>query len=225
MKPKLPFEYTLVRKSVKNINCRIKNGVVTVSASNRVSIKQIEEFLYSKQDVILDALKKQEKQESHQPSKISNGATIKLADTIFTINIIESNKNQLEVKDNIIYIRTTDTDNEDLVQKIFDKLLVEYSKRTILPISKEVFELLKPYNIPSPEIKFKKMKSMWGNCNSRKCVITFSTNLMYTNIDFIKYVVLHEFTHLIHQNHQKEFYDVIAEFMPNYKKIKGNLYE
>ncbi len=222
MKQNLKFEYTIIRKNVKNINCRIKDGVVTVSASNRVSLKKIEEFLLSKQDTILSVLEKQEKKPD---IGLSNGMTLKLADKLYMITIQESSAHQIEVKNNNIYIRTTDISNDVVIQKIFDSLLKEMSKRTILPISLEVFELLKPYNIPFPEIKFKKMKSMWGNCNSKKCIVTFSTNLLYTNIDFIKYVVLHEFTHLIHQNHQKEFYAVISQFMPNYKEIKGNLYE
>ena len=56
------LEYTLEYKNVKNINLRIKpSGAVCVSANRRVPIKTIENFMASKADFILRALKKYEK--------------------------------------------------------------------------------------------------------------------------------------------------------------------
>lgn len=56
---KIKIQYNLQYKRVKNINLRIKpDGTVHVSANRRVSQNVIDEFLISKSDFILKAMKK-----------------------------------------------------------------------------------------------------------------------------------------------------------------------
>ena len=58
------IEYNLERKSVKNINLRIKSDTsVSVSASRFVSVGKIENFLLSKSELILNAVNKFETEE------------------------------------------------------------------------------------------------------------------------------------------------------------------
>lgn len=219
----LKFEYELVRKNVKNINCRIKNdGRVFVSASKNVSIDYIESFLESKQDLILDKIKEFNKRPKNE---IIDGNQLNILGNKYTISIKEHTIEKVYLKNDIIVIQVKDINNYNSINKKFDLYCKKLCKEIVEPIAIETYELLKKYNISYPTIKYKKMKSMWGNCYASREVVTFSTNLVFTNYDFVKYIILHEFTHLIHQNHQKEFYSVIEEFMPNYKKIKGNLYE
>ena len=53
------IQYNMHYKNVKNINLRIKpDGTVSVSASHYVPIKTIENFLHSKGEFIVNALKK-----------------------------------------------------------------------------------------------------------------------------------------------------------------------
>ena len=52
------IEYSLEYKKVKNINLRIKQDGIFVSASKRVSIKRIEEFMKDKSEFILRAVDK-----------------------------------------------------------------------------------------------------------------------------------------------------------------------
>ncbi len=219
---KLNFNYTLTRKNVKNINCRIKEGNVIVSANENISIEKIEKFLFSKSDLITKAIENQSKKPE---LLLENNSTIKLLKNEYLLRIHSSNKNYISLSENTINIFTKDTSDKELINHLFNSLLKDFSKKTIEPICAETFISLARYNIPTPKVKYKKLKSMWGNCNAQKCTITFSTNLMFTNIDFVKYVVLHEYVHLIHQHHQKPFYDVIKKIMPNYKEIKGSLYE
>lgn len=37
-------------------------------------------------------------------------------------------------------------------------------------------------------------------------------------IDVLNYIVVHELTHLIHQNHTSTFWNEIDKVMPNYEK-------
>ena len=64
------LEYELEYKKVKNVNLRIKSdGTVHVSASRRVSVRFIEDFMRSKADFILNALEKFENRHETVPSR------------------------------------------------------------------------------------------------------------------------------------------------------------
>lgn len=224
---KLKFSYVLTRKDVKRINCRIKSdGIVYVSANKKVSIKTIEDFLYEKQNFILDSIEKiQLTQKKNKIGIDLENLQVTLLNTTYKVYIIEDKKDFVKIQDDLIFIYTVDINNNKRIEKIFDLFLQDWFKYIITPICEHYFSLLKnDYTfIKYPDIYFKKYKSMWGNCNPKLGIIKFNTNLAYTNINFVKYVVLHEFTHLIHANHQKEFYDLLKQYMPNYKEVKRSI--
>ena len=76
---------------------------------------------------------------------------------------------------------------------------------------------------PPPLVKIKTMKSMWGNCNFVKKIITLNLYLAKVPIECIDYVIVHELCHLIHHNHSKEFYKLITQIVPDWKVRKTNL--
>ena len=85
------------------------------------------------------------------------------------------------------------------------------------------YSLFKKYNIDKPRLKFRKMKSRWGSCNFVKCEITLNTNLIYCSEEQIDYVIIHEFSHLIVHDHSKDFYKIVSDFCPEYKRIKKEM--
>ena len=65
------IQYELTYKKVKNINLRIKpDGTVFVSASKRVAQNIIDDFMISKADFILNALKKYQNRQNKPPHKV-----------------------------------------------------------------------------------------------------------------------------------------------------------
>ena len=98
-------------------------------------------------------------------------------------------------------------------------------KKLILELCKKFYPYYRKLGIDYPEIKFKKMVSCWGHCNTQKKALTFSTNLMYAPAECIEYVVWHEFTHFLHPNHSTRFYDELAKVYPNWKECRKKLKE
>ncbi len=93
----------------------------------------------------------------------------------------------------------------------------------ILDICKRVYPLFAARGIPKPQIKFRKMVSQWGNCRAAQGILTLNTNLRFVPPECIEYVVLHEFTHFLEQNHSKAFYAELEKVCPEYKQLRAHL--
>ena len=66
------------------------------------------------------------------------------------------------------------------------------------------------------------MKRAWGNCNSKK-EIHLNKNLIKYSKREISYVCLHELCHLKYMNHSKDFWNMVAYYMPDYKMAEKEL--
>ena len=66
-------------------------------------------------------------------------------------------------------------------------------------------------------VRVRKMQTRWGSCNHAKGYLNFSLSLIERDPRFVEYVVLHELAHLIHANHEADFYALIAQIMPDFR--------
>lgn len=60
-------------------------------------------------------------------------------------------------------------------------------------------------------------KSRFGSCSSEGN-LSFSYRCILYPIEVQEYIVVHELSHLVHMNHSKEFYKLVASVLPDYKK-------
>lgn len=65
-------------------------------------------------------------------------------------------------------------------------------------------------------------KGRHGSCTAKNS-LNFSLYLMQYSEGAVDYVVLHELCHIRHKNHGKDFYNLIARYMPDYKKYVKEL--
>ncbi|MBN2815879.1 MAG: M48 family metallopeptidase [Campylobacterales bacterium] len=103
------------------------------------------------------------------------------------------------------------------LQHLCDEILfsVEYIQDRVVYFSQEM-------GLEYSELRFKKMKSRWGSCNS-KGVITLNTHLTRVKEELIDYVVVHELSHLVHMNHSKAFHTYVEKYLPNSKQYAKEL--
>ena len=72
-------------------------------------------------------------------------------------------------------------------------------------------------DVKPTSVKINSAKKRYGSCSGKNS-LNFSLYLMDKDERFIDYVVVHELAHIKHHNHSKDFYNFIAEFMPDYKE-------
>ncbi len=74
-----------------------------------------------------------------------------------------------------------------------------------------------------PVIKVRDMRTRWGSCHPAKRQITLAARLALQPPQAIEYVVVHEYCHFVHPDHQAGFWALVESLLPDYKARRALL--
>ena len=69
------------------------------------------------------------------------------------------------------------------------------------------------------KLTIKDVSTRWGSCSSRGN-INFTWKIFVMPEHMVDYLVVHELAHLRHMDHSPEFWEMVAQYIPDYKEIK-----
>ncbi len=72
-----------------------------------------------------------------------------------------------------------------------------------------------PHRLVPSGLRIKDQKRIWGSCSARG-LINLNWRLILAPEPVLEYVVVHELCHLRVRNHQKEFWQLVAQVLPGY---------
>lgn len=78
------------------------------------------------------------------------------------------------------------------------------------------------YKITYPAIEIRRMKNRWGSCTPNGKII-LNPELIKAPARCIEYVIIHELCHLVHPNHNKQFYKLLNSILPESNTLKLKL--
>lgn len=220
------LEYTLTRKTVKNINMRIKTqGQILVSANVFVPVRVIDQFVLSQEENIRKALQKYAtiRENTIRQMQYQSGEKIIILGEELHLFLEEAKIEGVDKFGKFLILRVEDTSDFSRKEKVMKKWLKNLQWEVFENICKEIYPLLRPYGVKYPLIKIRDMKSRWGSCQPQKRIITLNGKMIFGPKAAIEYVVLHEFAHLLYPNHSKEFYAFVESLMPDWKERKALL--
>ena len=76
------------------------------------------------------------------------------------------------------------------------------------------------HHLPLPRITVRYMTSRWGSCSAGRSRISISCRLIHFPKECFDYVLLHEYAHLLVQNHSADFYREIEKRMRTMHSIR-----
>ena len=142
----------------------------------------------------------------------------------------KNNKNYVYIlisEDNLII--NTNNNEKDFIKEELKKWYKIQSEKTVinrLEVLKKESAIMN--NLSPSLIKIKEQKKRWGSCTSNK-IIYINSRISMAPIDVIDYILVHEFCHLVHMNHSKDFYNLVGEILPKFREnerwLKENSYK
>lgn len=205
--------YTLTRKAVKNLNLRIsREGKVSLSIPRWVSQAQAEAFLQAKAEFILAGqARAAQRQESH-PLELPTreGNRVFLWGRPYVLRFGERAE---IVSEESLWLKGPES-AEKALQELY-RLQCRVKAEEYLP---EVLEDFADALPGLPTLRYRRMTSRWGSCNTKSRQITLNTRLAEYPPTALLAVLYHEVTHLLCPDHSQAFYRQLLLRCPKYRE-------
>ena len=220
--------YELHRKRVKNMNLRVTtSGVVRMSASPRVPLGMIEEFICRHRAFIEKALQNRKDRGGH-PMVPALDTDIMVMGQMYRV-VLEKphtvSAYAVTVAEDILLVRYP-SDPEVIDASKVERMWLDFWKRIgrgfMETLAQQVYGEFQRagYTVPTPTLRLRYMTSRWGSCIPVNESITMNTRLLLGPTKFAHYVMVHEFAHFIEANHSSRFYKVMSDVLPNWQQVK-----
>ncbi|KXB40234.1 M48 family metallopeptidase [Amygdalobacter nucleatus] len=123
-------------------------------------------------------------------------------------------------KDGIIYLFAPETCDKEKRKKF----LLNYLRTQFLERVQAVTPSLEQIcHVKANTYHAKLMKTRWGSCNIVSKSINLNLSLVHKDPACLDYVICHELVHLLERHHNQRFYQLLAEFYPDWQRAKTKL--
>ncbi|MCH4072649.1 M48 family metallopeptidase [Pseudoramibacter sp.] len=211
--------YQLIRSRRKTIAVQVKkDGTVEVKAPNTMAQSDIDRFVEEKSEWIS---KRKQQAELARNFEIKDGSWI----TVFGVEIpvLAVPDGQFEFKRAVKLDHSLMTIPEEADQNTIKREIIKIYKDLAEEI---IFQRVAWYEqrmqlYPS-KVRISNASRRWGSCSSKKS-INFSWKLAMADGKAIDSVVVHELCHLRYMNHSKSFWQLVAQYCPDYQEQRAKL--
>jgi hypothetical protein len=196
---------------------------IMVRAPYRTSLRSIERFVLEKSDWIRKHLEKYSGlTRLNHGKKYIDGELHLIMGTEHRLKIREAAHPFVRIYDGIIEAGTRETGNTLRIKALLDTFYRQRAQEYLTGRFKEITGKFENHGFLPAGLSVKVLKSRWGSCSSRGR-ITISSELIKLDPVFADYVIIHELCHLRHHNHGKDYYKLLEELVPDYKRIRRDL--
>lgn len=221
MDMKFNVEVIKSKKRKKTLCMAIVNRTVVVRAPLKTTNYDIKSFINQNTIWIKEHLKL-----IPNSKKYVDGEEFLLFGKKYKLKVIYANVRTIKIYTDGKYLVLVRKQNEKVVniKKAFETFYKTNAKEYIIPIAHKLSEKL---NKKINRIFVKRVNSIWGSCSNSQN-LNFNYKLALAPKKVVDYIITHEVCHLKHHNHKKEFWNLVSNFIPNYKqhenwlKINGN---
>jgi hypothetical protein len=220
------IEFRIVYSRRRTLGISIlPDASVIVRAPNRTPLKTISRIIQEKSAWIIkhrDSYRLKEKRKLN--SSFIAGEKQLFRGKECVLHIFQSKKPVVRFNENAIEIGLDKVDDQQAIRRL---LYIGYKTEASVIYPEMLNKALKTHEnhmFKPIGLIIRTMKSRWGSC-SRKGLITLSTELIKLPDIYIEYVIIHELCHLKHHNHGREYYNLLSELFPDWKKVRKDLRE
>lgn len=78
------------------------------------------------------------------------------------------------------------------------------------------------YELTYNRVAIRNQRTCWGSCSEYKN-LNFNYKIIFLPEMLMDYVIVHELCHLRHLNHSEDFWNLVAETIPDYREKRTHL--
>lgn len=217
-------EYYLARKKMKCMRMRIKeDGRIVLSCPVYTPLYQINGFIEKNLDWIASKTKEIAARPKPEKRRYLTGEKFLFCGEECLLAVVRGDREKVEKVGGTLAVTVRDTEDFDKKRKLIDK----WYKKNTEKVFRERFEYcLSLYRNLFPDIytlRIRRMKARWGSCMINKKTVVLNSQLIYADIKYLDYVILHELCHFYFKNHDKDFYGLLAKLSPDFKTLRKSL--
>lgn len=187
-----------------------------ISAPYYVSKAKIIEFIKTQEPWIREQISK--------ASSHSNFSHISYLGKKYSLEFQSANKAYYQIQESRITlgIKGVGPQLESKSQQLqaIQRMMLEQMRVLLPPRVKQLAEQVKT---PVKLVRFRNMKTQWGNCYPRHQLITLNTELIKYPMECIDYVIYHELAHFHHFDHGPQFKSLLSLWCPQWRELRQQL--
>ena len=216
------IEYQLViNKRGRKLSLQVKDGKTKVTGPPSVTTEQVQDFLRKNKDEIFEQLSKNAAAK-RSPFQYVDGEKYMYRGRQYALKVQESEKTSSHVLlrgGQLIIFLPPWLESGEKAQAT-RSLIDGFYRESALKILEELVDYYsRLMDIPYKSLKIKNQRTRWGSC-SNKGNINLNWRIIMAPNQVISYVVIHELSHLKHLDHSRDFWTLVGQYMPDYKRWK-----
>lgn len=202
-----PQDIELIQSQRKGMRIKVLPGKkLEVRAPFGASLEEVLQVLQRLEDKLQKMFDTYDRK--HQAKTYEEGSAVLLFGKALSIRFAEKTPYAWKLENDCLWIKQK---YAALVPAILKDFYTEEAKR----LKKRAVELQEKFGFPDKKLSTRWNKSRWGSC-SPKGSISLNIALVMAPWAVIDYVIVHEYCHIRHPNHSREFWLHVSETMPEY---------
>ena len=211
-------------KTSKSIKIYFKSNILNVTKPKRFPINSVLKIIKESEEDIYNKYIKVISSEINTIKQWKTGEKIYYKGIEYTIQREKTTKSRISIeineKENIFKIMIPENILQEEAKIYVDKLVKKLLKRQTenliynkLPYWSEITGI--KYN----EVKIRDATSRYGSCMPSKKNLYFSSRLIMLSENKVDAIIVHELCHIVCKNHNKQFYNLVEKYIPNYNEV------
>ncbi len=213
----------VIKKNIKNIHLAVlaPQGKVRITAPLRMSLDAIRRYAISKLPWIRRHQKAMQSRARETPCEHHDREGYYVWGKRYSLALVEQEAPaSIELGHSELLLRVRPGTDVPYRQALLASWYRQQLRLVVEPL------LIKWSAILGVRVKrlfVQQMKTKWGSCNPRAATIRLNTELAKKSPEYLEYVLLHELAHLLEPRHNKRFYSIIEQHLPEWSHVRDQL--
>ncbi|MEA3490998.1 MAG: SprT family zinc-dependent metalloprotease [Campylobacterota bacterium] len=216
----LPSYTHIINPKLKYIYLRFDPDGGLIIKSPKVSQREIEKILIKKAAWITKSRQKLLNRQG-RPLEFKEGERVLYLGELYPLHFENSNikSSSLLFDEREGFSLCYSEFDPDIFTTLVEKFYKQEAQSLIPEITHHYASQMQLY---PTKITFRKARSQWGSCNSTNA-ISFNYFMIKLPLTVIQYIVVHELAHIRYKHHQKDFWELVNTYLPDYKERQKEL--